>query len=263
MSTNISLLKEVTEMKSLNFEDRIRAIVDTVDISLLPLTVELSGLPRVGKSGFADALIDLIHRSGCKAVIYQQDQYNCPILDNWSIDFTSWGITTFVKQFYEFRNSGQQIIIADRGLFDATVWLRLKYEKGICDRQTYQTLRNLAMTSPWWTHQTLVIVFDAPISTALKRAKERRLYNGESFVTNKHVLPLLRKAYREESALINKDQVQNNKPDLVKYFRTNRKNLHHALYEATELVISSLETHAQKNLGDINNDAYPPRSAEP
>lgn len=115
-------------MLTLDYESRVKAIVKAIDPDKLPIVIELAGMPRVGKTEFTDAFIDLARRSGCKAVAYVQGEYNCPIIDRWSVDFSTWGIITFIRRFFEFKQSGQQIIIADRGLFDATVWLRLKVE---------------------------------------------------------------------------------------------------------------------------------------
>lgn len=88
----------------------------------------------------------------------------------------------------------------------------------------------------------MVLVFNAPIEEALSRARERRLYREESFVTNEQILHRLKKAYLEEGNSIN-DQQRDliRKSPIIRYLNTDGKNLTTVLHEAAETVISSLE----------------------
>ena len=228
-------------MSNLGFEKRIKALTEKTNRKEFPLVIELAGITRAGKTEFTDALFDLFRKSGVKTTAYLQGEYSCPITDRWSVDFSVWGITNFIRQFYEFKYSGEEFIIADRGLFDTMLWLRLKLESGICDEETYNLLRNLAMDNLWWKHQAVVIAFNADIEIVLGRARERRLYGTESLVTNEDVLPKLQNALVEEVAKVN--QVLRNRSQLpiVKYLNTGNKGLRDVLLEATEITISTLE----------------------
>jgi hypothetical protein len=228
-------------MNNLGFEKRIKWLTEKTNRKEFPLVIELAGITRAGKTEFTDALFDLFRKSGVKTTAYVQGEYSCPITDRWSVDFSVWGITNFIRQFYEFKYSGEEFIIADRGLFDTMLWLRLKLERGISDEETYNLLRNLAMDSLWWKHQAVVIAFNADVEIVLDRARERRLYGTDSLVTNEEVLPKLQKTLVEEVEKMN--QVLRNRGQLpiVKYLYTGSKGLRDVLVEAAETVVATLE----------------------
>lgn len=227
--------EKVISKTTLTYEKRIKAIIKSTDKSNLPIVIELAGMPRVGKTEFTDALIDLFRRSKHKAVASVQGDFNCPIIDRWSIDFSVWTITTFIKQFYEFKHSGQEVIVADRGLFDAIVWLRLKMNRGICDQGTFNSLRQFVMSGPWWDNQGVVLVFFAPVTDVLRRAEERRLYRGDSLVTTEKILPHLKKALETERRLCNEEK------HFVEEINSQNKSLKDVLHEATDKMLSILE----------------------
>lgn len=212
-------------------------MVDSVEMSRVPLVIELSGMPKVGKTACVDALVDLFRRSGCRVATSPDASADFPVADRWSIDFSAWAITAFIKRFLELKQCRQQIVVADRGLFDAIAWLRLKTELGKCDQNTLANLRGFAHTRLWWSHQCLVLVFYSAVDEVLRRGAQRRLYEGESLVTTKSNLAALRRALEDETELCNRQR------RLVRPLYAGRKSMKHVLHEAAEKVVSSLDEH--------------------
>lgn len=221
-------------------ENRVKAVVDSIETSRFPLVIELSGMPKVGKTVFAGSLVALFRRCGCRVATPPEASIDCPIADKWSTDFSAWKIAAFIKRLLEYKESGQQIVVVDRGLFDAIVWLRVKRELGKCDRNTFSNLRRVAQTKLWWSHQCLVLVFCAEADEVLRRAKERRLYEGESLVTTASNLHRLQLALEEETELCNRERA------LVKQLDLRGKTMIDVLHTAAETVVSSLEEYLQE-----------------
>jgi len=220
------------------WESRIRAAIERVEQERLPIVVELSGMPKLGKTVFADALMDLFRRSDCRVASSPDATMEFPVADRWHVNFSAWTLVAFVKRFLEFKEAGQQVIIADRGLFDAMAWLRVKAEIGLCDEEVVRRLRGLAYAPLWWEHQCLVLVFLASADQVLGRAAERRLYAGSSAVTTRTNLDLLRRALVQELRACNRGR------DVARAFDVSEMELNAVLCAGAEAVVGSLEEYA-------------------
>lgn len=229
----------LTAVSDRDWEARIAAAIEAVDPGRLPVVVELSGMPKVGKSMFADAITDLFRTAGCRVAESPDAKVEFPVRDRWRFDFSAWAVVAFVKRFLELKESGHQVIVADRGLFDAMAWLRLKAELGRCDQGTLSHLRALAYSRPWWHQHFLVLLFLSSAEDVLARASERRLYEGASPVTTRANIEPLRRALQAEAALCNREG------RLVKEFDVSGISAAEVLRAGAEEVVSSLEQHAR------------------
>lgn len=219
---------------------RIRHAVELVPRSRLPIIIELSGMPRLGKTTFSDSLVDLIRRAGCKVRLFAKATSESPIEDRWSLEFTAWTLAVFIKDYLEAQQSGAQVLVADRGLFDAVVWLRLKLAKGICQQSTFEVLRELALASPWRDSISVALVFMGDPDNVLRRAFERRLYDGESLVTTKENLLLFQDVIREEAKIWNADR------EVIKPLVITAECLSEVLNGVAEKAVRSLEAFARE-----------------
>lgn len=206
----------------------------------LPIIIELSGLPRLGKTEFADAFLDLVNRSYCKGVIISGDNELCPTNDKWSLDYTLWEISTLVKRFFESKFYCQEVIIADRGFFDSLVWLKMKLAQGKCDKEIYERVYQYVLSNPWWGHQLQVLVFTGSIDVVIDRANERRLFTGDSLVANSSILPTLKDTYRLMEEEINALSYKTENKKLIKYIDTDGKSLNEVLTEGTNIILNTL-----------------------
>lgn len=220
---------------SVSWETRISRALSATLSSRFPLIIELAGLPYTAKTTFVDALSKLFVNTGFSSVTLKERASDCPLGDRWSAEFTIWGITTFISQYLEFRDSGKQIIIADRGLFDALVWLDVKYQKHRCDRLILEQMTALVKTPLWFDHIHLILVFMAPTQAVLNRSTERTLTQRESLVTTEDNIDLLRRSYENQVNIWSKSNL------LVQMIEADNMQLRETLARATELVVYSLE----------------------
>ena len=219
-------------------EARIAAAIEAVHPDRLPVIVELSGMPKLGKTQFADALTGLLRRCTERVAEAPHARVEFAVRDRWRADFTAWALAAFVKRFLELKEWGCQVIVADRGLFDAMAWLRVKTELGKCDERTVSDLRGLAYSPLWWQHYAVVLVFLSSDEQVLHHALARRLYHGESVVTTSPNLQRLRRALHAEAELCNRQR------DLIRVLDVGGIPLSEVLQQATEKVLLSLEEYA-------------------
>jgi hypothetical protein len=220
------------------WESRISVAMRQVESVRLPVVVELSGMPKLGKTLFADALTDLFRQAGCSVARSPDATAEFPISDRWRVEFSAWGLVATVKHFLEMKESGCQALVVDRGVFDAVAWLRLKVELGLCDQDTFCRLAGLAYSQPWWSHHFLVLVFVAASEQVLQRASQRRLYRGQSPVTTARSLDRLRSALRREL------QAHDGEWPEVREFEVSDMSVTQVLHAGAEAVVSGLERYA-------------------
>lgn len=164
-------------------------------------TVELAGLPRTGKSLFADAVRGMLVKAGASVALAPRDTWDCPIGDKWSFDYTVWSVSTLVHAWLDAKHRGTDIFIADRGWFDALLWTDLKLEMGLVTAVQVAALRQWLLADGIWPSRMVVLPFtSADVSALLARGKERRLHSGASRVTTETNLTLLVEAVAVETA---------------------------------------------------------------
>lgn len=221
------------------WEDRIQRAMGSLKVDRLPVVVELSGVPKVGKTAFADSLTDLFRKVGCTVAGSPEAAAEFPIADRWGLDFSAWTVVAFIKRFLELKAWGGDVMVADRGLFDAVVWLRVKAERRLCDPQAVATFRALACEDLWWSHLSAVLVFVAGADEVLRRAGQRRIYTGDSAVTTPETLAMLRPALEQEAELWNRDR------RVVRVLDVGGMAIGDILVAGAEEVVAALEAHAQ------------------
>ena len=201
--------------------------------------MELAGLPRLGKSVFADSLVDLLGAAGIRSKLIAKATTECPVADKWSTDFTSWTFAAVLKDYLEARAFGIAVAVADRGLFDSVLWMRMKCESARCSPESVRVFRSLAMCGPWFENLCLVLAFTGDYDLVIRRASDRRLHNGDNTVSKPDVLPLLDKQMREEASLWNRER------RIVEVLQVDEAPVRDSMELAAEHVVAAIEAFAK------------------
>ena len=85
--------------------------------------IELFGLPRTGKTTTVIALKKHLTASGHKVGIIKERASICPLNDKLHPTFNFWTSISLFKEYLEANDKGFDFILADRGIFDAFVWI--------------------------------------------------------------------------------------------------------------------------------------------
>ncbi len=165
----------------------------------LPVIVELSGMPRLGKTTISDMLVDLFKMSGFKTRLLSLATHSSPIDDRWSFDFTAWTFFSLVSSYLELKHQGVVFSVADRGLFDSIIWLRIKAKKGLVSEKYVDIFREVALLPPWGESILIVMPFVGSIEDVVNRHNRLKLYKGPSIVSTEDVLYMLKSEIIEES----------------------------------------------------------------
>lgn len=223
-----------------SLERRISDSVRDIPPERLPILVELSGMPRLGKTVFCDSLVDLVRKSGRTVRLAAKATAECPIADRWSCEYSTWSLLSTVRDYLEARELRIDVLVADRGLFDAVAWLKVKQARGMCPPQTVSALRAFATNGPWRSNLAAVLVFLGSEELVLSRALERRLYEGPSDVTTRETLGELEEAIRDET------NEWNVVDGTVKLLTVGEEPLRVLLDAAAEAAVSAFERYSRR-----------------
>ena len=96
-----------------------------------PLIVEFTGLPKSGKTTVVNSLSLFLRRNDIPNIIVTERASVCPIKNKHHPDFNIWTACTSLVNILNYKQTNQYyVIIVDRGIFDALVWLNLLNKKG-------------------------------------------------------------------------------------------------------------------------------------
>lgn len=156
--------------------------------------VEFFGLPRAGKTTAVEALAHRLARDGYNVAVVRERASVCPIRNKMGPLFNYWTAISQLKEYVEACDRGVDLLIADRGILDAAVWLNYKNESGEFDEEVADFTRLL--DNRFMNKRTLLgLWFTADIEVVLRREFERRITPTPGTVMNRRVLAGYADAY--------------------------------------------------------------------
>lgn len=137
-SKYINELEKLHEQKLL-----LKSLIDLKQIND-PLIIELSGLPRTGKTTTFEQLYDFFKKGGFNIIKIKEPAYlikqslNLEELKNLSdVEFNDKTLEISRNSLIEAKQIGADIIIMDRGIIDNFFWYQLYFDKNLIDKDNY------------------------------------------------------------------------------------------------------------------------------
>jgi predicted NUDIX family phosphoesterase len=142
-----------------------------------PLLIEFCGSPKAGKSTTINALNIFLKRNEFKTVVLTERASVCPIRNKTDPSFNIWTLTSAVAEILKNLEQGTgniDIIISDRGVFDALCWFdwlnkNPSRSNPHLDDKSFSRLREFILLDLWQTSLDLVYVFKVKPKTSITR----------------------------------------------------------------------------------------------
>jgi thymidylate kinase len=167
-----------------------------------PLIVEFAGLPGAGKTSAIDLLDRYFRREGWRVRIIMEGAQACPISQEHRLPFAAWAAHRMANLLLEetYAPRPVDLLLVDRGIFDAQVFLRLLHlESRITDEQSRTLLNYLRL--PFWAGLTdLIFLLDISPAESLRRRSADTLTERPGPILNGRTLELLADCYEEAAA---------------------------------------------------------------
>jgi predicted ATPase len=149
-----------------------------------PVVIEFAGTPKAGKTTTLSAVQAFLKRCGFKVEVVVERASICPIRDKKHSNFNIWTASTTLAQILEKtqtppRADEPEILILDRGLFDAIAWLAMMERLARIRREERETTERFLLLPDWRKRIAGVVVMTASPSDAMKREQGDLPVEGE------------------------------------------------------------------------------------
>ena len=115
-----SLLARATELLAILRTQARRAFV-----------LELTGTPKAGKSTSVVTLQTFFKEAGFQVHLLKERAADCPLPMKGHFFFNAWTMATMLSEVLETHETNVDLLILDRGFFDALVWLELQARRDL------------------------------------------------------------------------------------------------------------------------------------
>lgn len=207
MLQGIPQLKEITpvgpptdeQVRSL--ETQCSRVLECLSRFAAPWVIEFAGLPRSGKTGCIGIVEHLLRRNNFAVLTPAEGARNAPEhLKDDLIAYNAWTATYAIQQILEgatrsSRSRYYNVVLLDRGLFDATAWFHFLEKRGNLDEQQRKTWAKFLRSPKWAAYLKQVFFFQCNTRTALSRELEEKLTTQKGLVLAEDFLSDLNEAY--------------------------------------------------------------------
>ena len=150
--------------------------------------IEFAGTPKSGKSTSVEAIRHFFSRHGFRVHVLAERAALCPIPMKGHLFFNTWCATSMLAELLANVDTETDIVIVDRGIFDALVWLTLQEKRGELTATEARTFEAFLLLERWRSLIDLSIVMTVSAKEALSREVGQRLTKKTGSITNEDVL---------------------------------------------------------------------------
>ena len=195
-SLRLSGMPKMSEQKTINkqvreLERRAEKLHSIVELAPRAFVVEFAGTPKSGKSTSVEAIRHFFRRFGFSVHVLSERAAQCPIPMKGHLFFNTWCATTMLAELLENVDTKTDIIIADRGLFDALIWFQTQAERGELLDEELKHIESFLLMDRWKNLFNLIAVLHASAITALKRENANRITERTGSIMNTSMLDTL------------------------------------------------------------------------
>lgn len=202
----LEVLNNPSEEQIATLEGRCSLIKQILEGFASPWVVEFAGLPRAGKSGCIAAVEHLLRRNGISVLTPFEGAGRAPEhLKGDLVAYNAWTALYAIQQILEGSSRSEndpqrryEVVLLDRGLFDATAWLQQFEAKGqLEDENHLKTFTDFLRLRKWSSLVRQVFVFFCSPAVALERELRGKISTKAGRVVSGEFLGELGAAYEK------------------------------------------------------------------
>lgn len=157
-----------------------------------PVLIEFAGAPKSGKTSSIHSLRLFLKKNGFKVAVVQEAAAICPVDDKHSPMFNIWTachtLCDMVGMLESLNRKAYDVVIIDRGIFDALCWFEWLFASGKMELQQKKVIDSFLLQEVFLTYIDLVIVFQAKPQVSIEREYASLLTTVEGSIMNQKVL---------------------------------------------------------------------------
>lgn len=158
-----------------------------------PIVIEFCGSPKAGKTSCINSLNIFLKRNGFKTAILSEQASFSPISDKHNPVFNVWTCSSAINEINEKMDKAQHgeeidVIISDRGIFDALCWFKWLKSQQHMNKKEYKILTEFATLYRWQKNIDLVYIFMVSPEESIKREYANLLTQKRGSIMREDVL---------------------------------------------------------------------------
>jgi hypothetical protein len=177
-------------------EERAGQLRKLVENAPRPFIIEFAGTPKSGKSTSVEAIRHFFTRQGFKVHVLVERASVCPIPMKGHLFFNTWCASTMLAELLASIETAVDIIIVDRGLFDALVWLTLQLQRGELTASEATIIEAFLLLPRWRNLIDLPVVMSVSAEEAITRENSARVTTKSGSIMNPEVLKAITASVR-------------------------------------------------------------------
>lgn len=134
-----------------------------------PLVIEFAGTPKAGKTTCVNAIAKFFRRNDIPVHVVTERASLSPISNKHHLFFNAWTGVSSLAQLLEALERKTKIIIIDRGLFDALVWVDFLQTWHAVTPEELIKLENFFLLEPWTSKIDIVVALSTEPPVAVER----------------------------------------------------------------------------------------------
>lgn len=238
-----NLAKEVLQLKNIHRQRR-------------PIVIEFCGSPKAGKTSSINSLNIFLKRNGFKTSVLTERASVCPISDKQSPVFNTWTCSATINEINENIDKANtspnpennlDIIICDRGIFDALCWFRWLKNRNKMNQYEYSVLTQFALLNRWQRNIDLVYVYVTTPEESIRREYANLLTEKRGSIMKEDILSQYREAVKQT---LNEYESSFRATYIID---TTDKEQNDVGYQVTEKTLITLRDMLMEKIGYVNN----------
>ena len=192
-----------TASEELNLlESRCIAVREKIRAFASPWFVEFAGIPRAGKSGCIDIVDHFLQRNGFSVLSPSEGASRIPEFIKDSEDliaYNAWTATYAIREILEglyFKGPYKyDVVLLDRGLFDATAWFHYLEDAGKLTEEERKFMTKFVRVDHWRSAVKQVFLFRCTVEVSQEREFKDKLTEKHGATTRTSFLNDLLRVY--------------------------------------------------------------------
>jgi len=187
---------QLNELESLAAKvlEEIPTGIEMVRLGPRPLFVEFCGTPKSGKTTCSERLAKFFRRNGFQVGIVAERAGICPLRNKHHMTFNVWTACASLIQILEAVEKDFQIVILDRGIFDALCWMNFMKLVGRMTQSEMDTIFSFLLLDRWRALLDIIFLMVTTPQESLRREHQDQLTRREGSIMNERTLELFNKA---------------------------------------------------------------------
>ncbi len=180
-----------------------------------PYFVELAGTPKAGKTTTLHVLRSFLKECGYQVDEMRERAADCPVAPKGHFFFNTWTTTTMLASMIENLESDADVVLLDRGVFDAIVWLQCQLRDQQVTLEEYNIFRQFVLLERWRKLTDLTVILKVGPEIADERENQTLLIRRSGTIMNpenlrryNEVLDYVRNSVNEEFRMVEIDSTR-------------------------------------------------------